>query len=238
MGTTRSEADAPLLFSTHSSHKMLAAFSQASMIHVQDGGQRRLDVPRFNEAFMMHTSTSPQYGILASLDVASAMMEGAAGRSLIQETFDEALAFRRALANLRRNLPEGDWWFDIWQPPGIEARGASCAADWVLAPGADWHGFGELAADYVLLDPLKVTLVMPGLTAGGRLDRGGHSGAGARPLPLGARGGGGEDRPVLASWCCSPWASPRASGAPWPPSCWSSSACTTATRRWSRRCPR
>lgn len=170
MGTTRSEADAPLLFSTHSSHKMLAAFSQASMIHVQDGGQRRLDVPRFNEAFMMHTSTSPQYGILASLDVASAMMEGAAGRSLIQETFDEALAFRRALANLRRNLPEDDWWFDIWQPPGIEARGASCAADWVLAPGADWHGFGELAADYVLLDPLKVTLVMPGLTAGGRLD--------------------------------------------------------------------
>lgn len=35
--------------------------------------------------------------------------------------------------------------------------------------GADWHGFGEVADDYVLLDPLKVTLVMPGLDAGGTL---------------------------------------------------------------------
>ena len=86
----------PLVFATHSTHKMLAAFSQASMIHVQDGGTRKLDVARFNEAFMMHISTSPQYGIIASLDVASAMMEGPAGRSLIQETFDEALSFRRA----------------------------------------------------------------------------------------------------------------------------------------------
>lgn len=67
------------MFATHSTHKMLAAFSQASMIHVQDGGTRKLDVARFNEAFMMHISTSPQYGIIASLDVASAMMEGPPG---------------------------------------------------------------------------------------------------------------------------------------------------------------
>ena len=103
MGTTR-EAAGPMVFTTHSTHKLLAAFSQASMIHVQDGGAgtggRKLDRDRFNEAFMMHISTSPQYGIIASLDVASAMMEGPAGRSLIQETFDEALSFRRALANL------------------------------------------------------------------------------------------------------------------------------------------
>ena len=78
MGTSREEG-APLVFSTHSTHKMLAAFSQASMIHVQDGGERQLDRDRFNDAFMMHISTSPQYGIIASLDVASAMMEGPAG---------------------------------------------------------------------------------------------------------------------------------------------------------------
>lgn len=78
MGTSRSE-EGPLVFATHSTHKMLAAFSQASMIHVQDGGTRKLDVARFNEAFMMHISTSPQYGIIASLDVASAMMEGPPG---------------------------------------------------------------------------------------------------------------------------------------------------------------
>ncbi|AYC32853.1 lysine decarboxylase [Pseudomonas cavernae] len=169
MGTSR-DPHAPLVFTTHSTHKLLAAFSQASMIHVQDGGVRQLDRDRFNEAFMMHISTSPQYSIIASLDVASAMMEGPAGRSLIQETFDEALSFRRALANLRQNLPADDWWFSIWQPPQAEGGEGVTTGDWLLAPNADWHGFGEVVDDYVLLDPIKVTLVTPGLTAGGKLD--------------------------------------------------------------------
>lgn len=169
MGTARTEA-APLVFTTHSTHKLLAAFSQASMIHVQDGGVHQLDRDRFNEAFMMHISTSPQYGIIASLDVASAMMEGPAGRSLIQETFDEALSFRRALANLRQNLSTDDWWFSIWQPAKAEGTDDVVTADWLLQPQADWHGFGDVAEDYVLLDPIKVTLVTPGLTADGTLD--------------------------------------------------------------------
>ena len=159
----------PLVFTTHSTHKVLAAFSQASMIHVLDSQQRQLDRDRFNEAFMMHISTSPQYGILASLDVASAMMEGPAGRSLIQETFDEALSFRRALANLRQHLAADDWWFSIWQPHAVDGVDELVTADWLLEPEADWHGFGEVADDYVLLDPIKVTLVTPGLTAGGKL---------------------------------------------------------------------
>ena len=170
MGTEGGE-QTPLVFSTHSTHKLLAAFSQASMIHVQDGGRRQLDRDRFNEAFMMHISTSPQYGIIASLDVASAMMEGPAGRSLIQETFDEALSFRRALANVRRNLAASDWWFSIWQPSLEEGSEGVATEDWLLEPDADWHGFGEVAEDYVLLDPIKVTLVMPGLTAAGRMEQ-------------------------------------------------------------------
>ncbi len=169
---TRCEAHSPLVFSTHSTHKLLAAFSQASMIHVQDGGARQLDRDRFNEAFMMHISTSPQYGIIASLDVASAMMEGPAGRSLIQETVDEALSFRRALANLRQNLAADDWWFSIWQPDQAGGEGVH-TGDWLLQPNADWHGFGEIAEDYVLLDPIKVTLVMPGLSADGKLTEAG-----------------------------------------------------------------
>ncbi|MBD9416185.1 lysine decarboxylase [Pseudomonas sp. PDM16] len=165
---TQCDEHSPLVFTTHSTHKLLAAFSQASMIHVQDGGARQLDRDRFNEAFMMHISTSPQYGIIASLDVASAMMEGPAGRSLIQETFDEALSFRRALANLRQNLATDDWWFSIWQPEQAGGEDVQ-TGDWLLAPNADWHGFGEVAEDYVLLDPIKVTLVMPGLSADGKL---------------------------------------------------------------------
>jgi arginine decarboxylase len=169
MGTACA-ASGPMVFTTHSTHKLLAAFSQASMIHVRDGGQRKLDHDRFNEAFMMHISTSPQYGIIASLDVASAMMEGPAGRSLIQETFDEALSFRRALANLGQNLSADDWWFSIWQPPRVEGAEEVVSRDWLLEPGAHWHGFSEVTEDCMLLDPIKVTLVMPGLSADGRLD--------------------------------------------------------------------
>ena len=62
-------------YATQSTHKVLSAFSQASMIHVND--------PEFNEHifrenFNMHTSTSPQYTMIASLDVArkQVMMEG------------------------------------------------------------------------------------------------------------------------------------------------------------------
>src|SRR4029453_16194422 len=119
-----------ITFATQSTHKLLAALSQASMIHVQHGEKRRLDMPRFNESFMMHTSTSPQYGIIASLDVAAAMMEQPAGRSLVQETIDEALSFRRALSGAGRQLG-GNWWVRVWQPEPATEHPVVDRAAWV-----------------------------------------------------------------------------------------------------------
>ncbi len=60
---------------TQSTHKVLSAFSQASMIHVNDPG---FDEHLFRENFNMHASTSPQYTLIASLDVArkQAVLEG------------------------------------------------------------------------------------------------------------------------------------------------------------------
>ena len=52
---------------TQSTHKTLAAFSQASMIHVAEPD---FDELRFRENLNMHSSTSPQYGLIASLDIA------------------------------------------------------------------------------------------------------------------------------------------------------------------------
>lgn len=48
----------PTVFATQSTHKLLAALSQASFIHVRDG-RRPVEHERFNESFMMHSSTSP-----------------------------------------------------------------------------------------------------------------------------------------------------------------------------------
>ncbi len=200
------------------------------MIHVQDNGERALDRQRFNEAFMMHISTSPQYGILASLDVASAMMEGPAGRSLIQETFDEALSFRRALNNVRKNLAAQDWWFQIWQAPEADTVDTLQVEDWVLQPGADWHGFDDVADDYMLLDPIKVTLVMPGLTAGGRLDERGIPAAVVSRF-LWERGLVVEKTGLYSFLVLFSMGITKASGAPCLPSCWSSSGISMPTCR-------
>ena len=158
-----------ITFATQSTHKLLAAFSQASMIHIQHAEQKQLDITRFNEAFMMHTSTSPQYGIIASCDVAAAMMEQPAGRALVQETIDEALSFRRAMSGVKEQI-EGSWWFDVWQPAAAHKSSSQSLTDWVLRPGEAWHGFEGLADDHVMVDPIKVTLLAPGLTAAGTME--------------------------------------------------------------------
>jgi arginine decarboxylase len=171
------EQDA-IIFTTHSTHKLLAAFSQASMIHVRNAATHALDAERFNEAFMMHTTTSPHYGVIAACDVASKMMEGAAGESLVQEMHDEAIAFRRAMLHVREDLGRDDWWFSVWQPDKLErslAKGDAPApmvakrSEWYLQPDAHWHGFDGLVDDYVLIDPIKVTLLTPGLSMDGEM---------------------------------------------------------------------
>ena len=84
----------PATFSTQSTHKLLTAFSQASMVHLHDSDEV-VSQAALEEAFMMHTSTSPQYGIIASLDVAARMMQGPQGTALIDDAVEEALTFRR-----------------------------------------------------------------------------------------------------------------------------------------------
>ena len=174
----------PTLFATQSTHKLLAALSQASYIHIRDG-RRPIDHARFNEAFMMHASTSPQYAIIASNDVAAAMMDGPAGRALTEESIREAVAFRQVLARLNAEFAaKGTWFFTAWQPDAItdpksrentpfhRADPALLAGDpaaWVLHPGAAWHGFGPLEDGYCMLDPIKVSVVTPGMGRDGEL---------------------------------------------------------------------
>ncbi len=77
-------------YATQSTHKVLSAFSQASMIHVNDPDFKE---HLFRENFNMHTSTSPQYGLIASLDVArkQAVMEG---YKLLSRTLELAAELR------------------------------------------------------------------------------------------------------------------------------------------------
>jgi arginine decarboxylase len=78
---------------TQSTHKMLSAFSQASMTHVNDPD---FDEQRFREHFNMHASTSPQYAIIASLDVARKQMV-MEGYALINRTLELAERLRDSI---------------------------------------------------------------------------------------------------------------------------------------------
>lgn len=78
---------------TQSTHKMLSAFSQASMIHVADPD---FNEHRFREDLNMHTSTSPQYAMIASLDVARKQMS-MEGYSQLQRCIDIAQRLRTGI---------------------------------------------------------------------------------------------------------------------------------------------
>jgi ornithine decarboxylase/arginine decarboxylase len=167
MGKNRPRPKDQLVFSTQSTHKLLAGISQASQVLVQDATERKLDRHLFNEAYLMHTSTSPQYAIIASCDVAAAMMEAPGGPALVEESISESLDFRRAMRKVDEEFGK-DWWFTVWGPDQMAAEGIGRSADWVLKAGDKWHGFGQLAEGFNLLDPIKCTIVTPGLDVSGK----------------------------------------------------------------------
>jgi arginine decarboxylase len=128
----------------------------------------KLDRHLFNEAYLMHTSTSPQYSIIASCDVAAAMMEPPGGTALVEESIGGAgLPPRHAQGRrrIRRRL--------VVQGLGPGKAGGrghrprrrlDHPSDAKGKKGSKWHGFGKLADGFNMLDPIKSTIVTPGLT--------------------------------------------------------------------------
>jgi arginine decarboxylase len=176
----------PTIFATHSTHKLLAALSQASLLHIRDG---RSPIPhsRFNESYMMQASTSPLYTIIVSNDVTAAMMDGPGGVALTTESIEEAVGFRQTMGRVHQQFQDrGEWFFNTWNPDQVkERKGGKAVAfsdasaeflatepgAWVLHPGEAWHGFGDLEDGYCMLDPIKVSIITPGVADKGGLDK-------------------------------------------------------------------
>ncbi|MEO5699191.1 MAG: arginine/lysine/ornithine decarboxylase [Casimicrobiaceae bacterium] len=172
IGRDRPRPKDTLIFATHSTHKLLAGISQASQILVQESENRRLDRHIFNEAYLMHTSTSPQYAIIASCDVSAAMMEPPGGAALVEESIMEALNFRRAMRKVDEEFGK-DWWFKVWGPERLAPEGIGRREDWILRANEKWHGFGNLASGFTILDPIKATVITPGLDVSGKFAKSG-----------------------------------------------------------------
>ena len=174
MGKNRVRPKKAMVYATQSIHKLLAGISQASHVLVQDSQTVKLDKHLFNEAYLMHTSTSPQYSIIASCDVAAAMMEPPGGTALVEESIAEALDFRRAMRKIDAEYGD-DWWFKVWGPDKLVDEGIGRSNDWVIKgesrtikSGVNWHGFGKMAAGFNMLDPIKSTVVTPGMDLNGK----------------------------------------------------------------------
>ena len=176
MGKKRARPKDTMVYSTQSIHKLLAGISQASHVLVQDSQNHHLDRALFNEAYLMHTSTSPQYSIIASCDVAAAMMEPPGGTAMVEESILEALDFRRAMRKVDEEYGS-DWWFKVWGPDALVEEGIGRADDWIIRgdrrgrKGSQWHGFGKLADGFNMLDPIKATIVTPGLNLNGTFEK-------------------------------------------------------------------
>jgi arginine decarboxylase len=86
------------VYSTQSTHKTLTSLRQGSMIHVWDQDFSQKVEATFHEAYMTHTSTSPNYQILASLDLGrrQAALEGF---ELVQKQIENAMRLRDAVDN-------------------------------------------------------------------------------------------------------------------------------------------
>ncbi len=199
MGVPDDMPDRPTIFSVQSTHKMLAAFSMGSMVHIKLSDRAPLDFDQFNEAFMMHGTTSPFYPLIASLDVAAAMMDEPAGPTLMDETIGDAISFRQAMSSiahrLRNESENGEaWFFGIYQPEQVTDPSTgetilfenaedellmSTPSCWTLTPGEDWHGYADedIEGDYCMLDPAKVTILTPGVNAQGVVSEWGIPGA-------------------------------------------------------------
>jgi arginine decarboxylase len=133
--------------------------------------------------------------LIASLDIASAMMDEPTGPGASQRNHA-----------LRRRVPQGggerrpsyekkgDWFFTMFQP-GQGAASAARSVDFHKGPDRNalqrcglldrcaakdtWHGLPDdvVADDFAMLDPTKVTILCPGTDAQGKIAKRGVPGA-------------------------------------------------------------
>ena len=145
------------VYSTQSTHKTLSSFRQGSMIHIWDEEYRRLVSDSFQEAYMTHTSTSPNYQILASMDAGRRQVQFE-GYELVEKSIELAMSIRAKihdhplLHKYFRVLTVRDFIPDQYRKSGLDEY------------YTDDHGWNRMEDawehDEFVLDPTKITLAV------------------------------------------------------------------------------
>lgn len=144
------------VYATQSTHKTLTSLRQGSMIHVHDEDFRS-SAAAFGEAYMTHTSTSPNYQILASLDMGRRQVE-LEGYELVQRQIELAMTLRDTVAG----HPLLQKYFRVLEAEDlIPEQYRASGADGMLHAGPlamdrAWR------TDEFVLDPCRVTIEIGG----------------------------------------------------------------------------
>lgn len=159
----------PGIIVIHSVHKQLAGFSQASQVLKKDkhikGQKRYLPHKILNNAFMINSSTSPNYQIFASLEMNAKMQEGESGKYLWHQCLLQAIEARKAILRhckyFRPIVPH-----TVHNRKWEDSQTADIAKDisyFSFEPGGKWHSFQGYTKGQFFIDPMKLQLTTLGI---------------------------------------------------------------------------
>ena len=143
------------VYATHSTHKTLTSLRQGSMIHVYDEDFEQKVSDSFREAFMTHTSTSPNYQIVASLDAGRRQVE-LEGFEMVEQTIGLAMTLRQRV----NEHPALQRFFSVLRPEDmIPEEHRASGVKFYYDPEGGWGPLDEAYyTDELVLDPTRVTL--------------------------------------------------------------------------------
>lgn len=156
--------DDPGILVTQSLHKQQAGLAQTSQILKKDshlkGQARYVDHKHFNNAYLKFVTSSYSYPIYASLTVNAYLTAGQGNINWWDETLRLGIEWRKQL------LAKSKLFKPLVPDNFTNISTDELATDskwWDLSPQADWHGFKEIAANQAMIDPLKITVITPGV---------------------------------------------------------------------------
>lgn len=143
------------VYATQSTHKTLSSFRQGSMIHIWDEDFRKKAENTFLEAYMTHTSTSPNYQMLASLDVGRRQTQFE-GYEMVERSIELAMVLRAKVVS----NPLLSKYFDVLTVKDFipdKYRDSGLNEYYDISTG--WNRMEEAwEKDEFMLDPTKITL--------------------------------------------------------------------------------
>ncbi len=143
------------VYSTQSTHKTLSSFRQGSMIHIYDEEFERKVETSFSEAYMTHTSTSANYQILASLDIARRQVSFE-GYELVEKSIEMAMLLRAKI----NDHPKLKKYFKVLTIKDIipDQYRQSGLIEY-YNPDQGWHRLEQAwTSDEFVLDPTKINM--------------------------------------------------------------------------------